>query len=164
MGIAYSRTIVTLHISGAVVLACALVYFGTILADAYQLPFIHGWALAHGAIFVVFPIYLALSYFMLLPLVRPFYIRSGAVPAETGGRVSLLAISALVFSGFSFLVPVLGSLITIFLGHLARRRCRSEPSLSGANIALCALVLGYIGLAYSLYIVGVMSWVATNAG
>jgi hypothetical protein len=44
------------HGSGAAVLAFGLLFVGAMAADAHHLPFIHGWALIHGAIYVVYPV------------------------------------------------------------------------------------------------------------
>ena len=53
-------------------LAVAFVFLGSVAADVFDLPFIHGWALMHGSIIVMFPIYYLLSYLLILPLARHF--------------------------------------------------------------------------------------------
>ena len=58
---------------------------------------------------------------------------------------SSLAIVSLVFGllGWSFL-PMLGSLVAIITGHLARGEIRREPArLQGDGLAIAGLVLGY---------------------
>ncbi len=159
-----SRAVTTLHVTAALMLSCLLVAASATAAEKFRLPFIHSWALAHGTIFVVFPAYFVLSFFILRPLVRSLHARfsaPGVVPAQ---RVSLLAIASLLVSGVGFLIPVVGSVFAIVLGHLARRRCRARPELSGSGIALAGLVMGYLGLAYSAYVIGSVFWIAATHG
>ena len=143
------------HGGAAVLLAVGLLFVGAAAADRYRLPLIHGWALAHGAIFIVFPVYFLVSYFALLPIVR----RVKVIPATAvSGRLSFLAVASLLLSGSGFLIPLVGSVLGIALGHLARSRCKANPALSGSGVALAGLVLGYLGLAYSLYGIGILWW------
>jgi hypothetical protein len=46
-----------LHITTAFFLAIGLLVAGAFAADAYHLPLIHAWALAHGSILIIFPLY-----------------------------------------------------------------------------------------------------------
>jgi hypothetical protein len=64
------RFIFAVRVLAAFVLACALTVAGALAADLYQLPFLHGWALAHGSIVVVFPVWFFVAFFALGPLVR----------------------------------------------------------------------------------------------
>ena len=60
-------------------------------------------------------------------------------------ETSSLAIVSLVFGllGWSFL-PMLGSLVAIVTGHLARGEIRRDPArLQGDGLAIAGLVLGY---------------------
>ncbi len=158
-----ARTVAIVHGVGATALAVALLFVGAAAAEAYRLPFIHGWALMHGSIFVVFPAYFALSYFLLRPVAR----RLRRVDPETlvpVQRVSVLAILSLLLSGGGFLIPFVGSVLGVVTGHLARRRCKNNSQLTGSGFALAGLVLGYLGLAYSIYIFGMVSWVASRHG
>jgi hypothetical protein len=146
-----SRAVTALQITLAFLASCTLVYIGAVAADKYHLPFFHdGWAMAHGAIFLVFPLYFALSFVLLNPLLRPLHARAHAreVPAQ---RVSGFAVASLVFSGAGFMIPLVGSIPAIVLGHVARHRCKTKPELSGAGIAMAGLVISYLGLAYSAY-------------
>jgi hypothetical protein len=59
-----------LHVSSAFLLTLALLVVGAMAADAYHLPLIHGWALAHGSILLIFPLYFWASYAALRPLAR----------------------------------------------------------------------------------------------
>jgi hypothetical protein len=57
-----------LHITAALLLTLGLLVVGAFAADAYHLPFIHAWALAHGSILVIFPLYYWGCYLALRPL------------------------------------------------------------------------------------------------
>ncbi|GAA4868681.1 DUF4190 domain-containing protein [Luteimonas vadosa] len=69
-----------------------------------------------------------------------------------------LAIISLVFGilGWSFL-PVVGGLVAIVTGHLARseiRRAAERPQ--GDGMAVAGLVLGYLALASAVVVLGVV--------
>jgi len=81
-----------------------------------------------------------------------------------GRRVSSSAASCLLLSGVGFLVPVIGSVPALVCGHVARRRFRTEPRLRGRGLAIAGLVIGYASLAYSLYILAMVAWVALRRG
>ena len=55
-----ARAVGVFHGVAATALAVVLVLVGAATADAYRLPFIHGWALMHGSIFVVSELFLQL--------------------------------------------------------------------------------------------------------
>jgi hypothetical protein len=57
-----------LHVPAALVLTLGLLVVGAFAADAYHLPLIHAWALAHGSILVIFPLYFCGCYSVLRPL------------------------------------------------------------------------------------------------
>jgi hypothetical protein len=57
-----------LHITAALLLTAGLLVVGAFAADAYHLPLIHAWALAHGSILVIFPLYYWGCYLALRPL------------------------------------------------------------------------------------------------
>lgn len=62
---------------------------------------------------------------------------------------SPLAISSLILgiTGF-FLLPVIGSIAAVILGHMAQGEiARSNGTLGGRSFATVGLVLGYVGLA-----------------
>lgn len=150
------------HGFAATLLAIILVFVGTKAADQYHLPLIHGWALMHGAIFLVFPIYWMASYCALLP-VRHWLERQGGDyrPPE---RVSVLAVGSVILAGSGFLVPLVGSLLGIAMGHLARYRIKTLTGLTGSGIASFGLVLGYLGLAYSIYVIWMVSLASRHGG
>ena len=71
-------------------------------------------------------------------------------------RSSTLAVISLVAGilGWSAL-PVIGSIVAIFTGHLARAEIRRQPeTLEGDGLAVAGLVLGYTMVA--LAIVGML--------
>jgi hypothetical protein len=57
-----------LHITAAFFLTLGLLVVGAFAADAYHLPLIQAWALAHGSILVIFPLYFWGCYSALRPL------------------------------------------------------------------------------------------------
>jgi len=150
------------HNLAATLIAMGLVIVGAQLADRFHLPLIHGWALAHGAIFIVFPLYWLLTYFALLPVRRRF---EPPHPDErSSARPSLLAASSVLLAGSGFVLPMAGSALGIIVGHIARFRIRRRSDLTGSGMALVGLVLGYLGLAYSLYIYWMVSSAARRLG
>ena len=151
-----ARAVAIFHGVDATALAVALLFAVAASADTYDLPFIHGLTLAHGSIFVVFPVYFALSYFFLLPVAWRLR-RVDPVPAQ---RVPVLAIHSLLPSGNCVLIPFVGSVLGLMTGHLALRRCKNDPQVTGVGIALVGLAVGYLLLAYEVYVVGMVSSVA----
>ena len=158
-----ARAVTIVHAVSATALAVALLLVGAAAADAYRLPFIHGWALMHGSLFVVFPLYFVLSYFLLRPVARHLRRNDLETQAPTQ-RVSVLAVLSLLFSGLGFLIPFVGSVLGVAAGHFARHRCKTDAQLTGSGFALAGIVLGYWGLAYSIYVFGMVSWVASSHG
>ncbi len=85
---------------------------------------------------------------------------------------SSLAIVSLVFGllGWSFL-PMLGSLVAIITGHLARGEIRREPArLQGDGLAIAGLVLGYAAIAMAVLAImifvlffGGLVWLGTHS-
>ena len=71
---------------------------------------------------------------------------------------SSLAITSLIggILGWTF-VPLIGSLLAIITGHMARKEIRANPALSGDGLAVTGLVLGYVaiglGVAAILFVV-----------
>ena len=63
-------SIKALHITLAFLFAVGLLIVGALAADAYGLPLIHAWALAHGSILIIFPLYFWGSYSALRPVVN----------------------------------------------------------------------------------------------
>ena len=67
-------------------------------------------------------------------------------------QTSTAAILSLVAGIASWvLVPVLGAIVAIVCGHLARGEIRRQPQLyTGDGLAIAGLVLGYANLAVAL--------------
>jgi hypothetical protein len=57
-----------LHIAVALLITVGLLVVGAFVADAHSLPLIHAWALAHGSILFIFPLYFLGCYSALRPL------------------------------------------------------------------------------------------------
>lgn len=67
-------------------------------------------------------------------------------------QTSVLAIVSLVAGLCGWLpLPILGSLVAIVTGHLARAEIRREPDrLEGDGLAVAGLVLGYLALLFAV--------------
>lgn len=84
--------------------------------------------------------------------------------AKTQLQTSSLAIVSLV-SGIAswFVLPLLGALVAIITGHLARKEIReSDGSISGIEMANAGLLLGYLHLAVAF--VGICVLIVLIAG
>lgn len=86
----------------------------------------------------------------------------------TPRRTSALAVVSLVFGILGWLpVPVIGSLVAIVTGHLARSEIRRDPGVDGDGMAIAGLVLGYgaivvgfIALALMFLFFGGLVWLS----
>ena len=69
-----------------------------------------------------------------------------------GRQTSPLAITSLVFGLLGFLLlPVIGSLVAIVTGHLARSEIRRTPQrFEGDGLAVAGLALGYVAIGLGL--------------
>lgn len=85
-------------------------------------------------------------------------------------NTSTTAIVSFAFGLLAWLtLPVLGSIVAIVCGHMARGEIRrSQGSLDGDGFALAGLILGYLQLACSLllffFIIAVFGGVAAFLG
>ncbi len=70
-------------------------------------------------------------------------------PRPTSG----LAVASLVggILGWTML-PVLGSLVGVVCGHMARAEIRRDPRLDGDGLAIAGLVLGWTSIALSVLV------------
>ena len=60
---------------------------------------------------------------------------------------SLAIISCIMgFLGLFGLIHLIGSILAVVLGHLARRQIAADPTQDGDGLALTGLITGYIGL------------------
>ncbi|HET6805016.1 MAG TPA: DUF4190 domain-containing protein [Frateuria sp.] len=67
---------------------------------------------------------------------------------------SAMAVVSLIFGIASWCVlPVLGAIVAVIFGHLARGEIRRAPGrLEGDGLAVIGLVLGYVQLAFGLIV------------
>jgi hypothetical protein len=67
-------------------------------------------------------------------------------------QTSTLAIVSLIFGVLGWtLLPLIGSIVAIVTGHLARGEIRREPErLQGDGLAVGGLILGYVALALAI--------------
>lgn len=82
---------------------------------------------------------------------------------------STLAVVSLIFGllGWTFL-PLIGSLVAIVTGHMARSEIRAQPDrYEGDGLALVGLVLGYVSIVIAVLLVlgfllffGGLAWLA----
>ena len=78
-------------------------------------------------------------------------VAAAAVPV-VDPRTNSLAVASLLLGLFS-LFPVFG-ILAVILGHVARSQIRrSAGRQKGAGIALAGLILGYLGLAFILFVI-----------
>jgi hypothetical protein len=82
-------------------------------------------------------------------------------PSLTPGQTPGLAIASLICGvlGF-FLCGIFTSIPAIITGHMARRKIRQNPSLSGGGIALAGIIMGYVASALFLLIVSISVLIA----
>lgn len=73
-------------------------------------------------------------------------------------ETSPLAIISLVFGVLGwFALPLLGALVAIIAGHVARGQIReSRGELQGDGLAVAGLILGYLSLGLVVLIAGLM--------
>ena len=152
-----------LALAGALVCAALLVAGGAYVAERYRWCCLHGWALMHGMILVVFPTYFALSYLCLRPLTRRLLPTERLKTAHDRPRTCALAVCSLMLSGLGFLVPVVGTIPGLVCGHAARWRFRADPGLRGQGLAIAGLAISYAALLYSIYVFAMVAWVAFDA-
>ena len=72
--------------------------------------------------------------------------------------VSLLRNANLPNSLPLLVIPPIFALCAVALGHLVRRRMNDDLLPSSSGVSLAGLILGYIFLAYSLFVAGVLIW------
>lgn len=67
-------------------------------------------------------------------------------------QTSTLAIVSLIFGVLGWtLLPLIGSIVAVVTGHLARGEIRREPErLQGDGLAVGGLILGYVAIALAI--------------
>jgi len=69
------------------------------------------------------------------------------VAATPGPRTEGFAIASLACGiGAFFFVPIVGSILAIVFGSIARRHIAEDPNLQGAEMARAGTIIGWIGL------------------
>lgn len=81
------------------------------------------------------------------------------VPSQAG--TNGLAVASLVFGIGQIFIPILGAIIAIVCGHLARGDIRRNGQ-QGDPLALGGLVLGYLGLALPALLIALVALVAVR--
>lgn len=91
-----------------------------------------------------------------------FQVPPGPTPGPGGAMVAgrptnTMAIVSLVagIAGYVVPHPFIGGIVAIITGHMARRQIR-QTGENGAGLALAGLILGYIHLALSILLVGLL--------
>jgi hypothetical protein len=83
-----------------------------------------------------------------------------SVPPGSGApgaypRTEPLAIISLVAGIGQFLMPIVAAIVAIVCGHIARGKIRrSQGREAGSGMALAGLILGYIGIAFTILAIG----------
>lgn len=91
----------------------------------------------------------------------------GAAPAiAPGKRTEGFAIASIVCSVTSFFfLPIVGGILGIIFGHVARRRIAEDPDLGGAEIARAGIIVGWIASTiWVLFIVLLIVFTFTTQG
>ena len=81
-------------------------------------------------------------------------------------RTSSLAVVSLIFGVLAWVfLPFLGALVAVICGHAARSEIRREPpgAIEGDGMALAGLVLGWIQLALTIIVIGIIILVVIGA-
>lgn len=92
------------------------------------------------------------------PVGRPYAPAPGQpyAPVPTGPGTNVLAILSLIFSCLAFvMLPFIGSVAGVVLGHVARRQIPISGE-QGDGLAKAGLIVGYIGL--GLVVLGIIAW------
>jgi hypothetical protein len=96
---------------------------------------------------------------------QPAYPQPAPTPPAAyayGPRTNNTAVASLVFGIVSWLVcPVIGGLLAVILGHVARGQIRRTGE-GGGGLALAGLILGYLHLA-GVFVVGFI-WLVLLGG
>ena len=89
---------------------------------------------------------------------------------QPGGSTNPLAVTSLIFSILSWIIlPLIGSLVAVVTGHIARGQIRRSEQAEdgmgqlGGGMALAGLILGYVNIVLFLFITIVFSAIAIPA-
>ena len=81
-------------------------------------------------------------------------------------RTSGAAIASMVFGILAWVaLPLLGAILAVVLGHVARAEIRRAPpgSIGGDGMAVAGLVLGYVHLALAALVLVLLAWLGMFA-
>jgi hypothetical protein len=83
-------------------------------------------------------------------------------PAVRGPQTSSFAIASLVISIVSwFIVPFIGGIVAVILGHTALSEIRrSNGAIGGGGMARAGLILGYVQIAAMILLIALIIWFA----
>ena len=71
---------------------------------------------------------------------------------------SVLAVVSLIAGLLGWTaMPLIGSIVAIITGHMARREIREHPELDGDALAIISLILGYGVVGLALFLVVLLS-------
>ncbi|MBN8480041.1 MAG: DUF4190 domain-containing protein [Xanthomonadales bacterium] len=73
------------------------------------------------------------------------------IPAQTSGS----AVASLIFGILAWVfLPLIGALVAVILGHIARGEIRRAPrgAIEGDGLAIAGLVLGYVQIAFCVLV------------
>ena len=136
------------HIGGSCILGLGTIVAGAYLAERYNLPFFHSWALVHGSFFILYPIYCVLFFLFLGPILRRVASTSYRVKAEP--RLLSGSVLSVLLSSIGFLIPPL-AVAGVIIGHIVRKRCKNDFNLKGSGVAMIGLIVGYGSIAIWLF-------------
>jgi hypothetical protein len=95
---------------------------------------------------------------------HPTASAAGAPATGARGPVEPFAIASLASSiaGLTIL-PVIGAILGLAFGYAAKGRLARNPSLEGESLARAGRIIGWVGLAFGVFIVvAILAVVATN--
>jgi hypothetical protein len=81
-------------------------------------------------------------------------------------RTSGTAITSLIFGILAWVaLPLLGAILAVVFGHIARAEIRRAPpgSINGEGLAVAGLVLGYVHLALAALVIALITMVGMFA-
>ena len=136
------------HIGATCIIALGAIVFGAYAAHRYDLPVFHIGGLLHGMLlFVLYPIYCVLFYWLL----HPVFHRIAPTPITVQPGLPKYPRLSVVLSSIGYLIPPL-AVGGIIAGHITRARCKGDQT-SGSRVALLGLILGYGALTFWSYFV-----------
>ena len=122
-----------MHAGLSLALAAIVIVLGAGLADRFNLPYVHGWALAHGSIFLLLPLCFLFFYLLLWPLL---HARRSGDSSGNARRPSGLAVSSFCVALLGIAIPFgVISLVALALALLALRKVNAVPTLGGRGLA-----------------------------